>query len=216
MGSGRLIGLKTKAEASMPLTIVVVAILIIAVVFVLIFLNVGKAAQAGKIGCVSPGVGKGFCVEKEELCNGVVNPVATGCPKMKPFCCIGEAADAGTVQTGTTTQPTLKGSVMLYCKCKLEDVYMVSGDKYNRIDAANLKIKKGESVLVQARGTDDVKWCKIKVAGQGKSGTCSKDSGPSLTVKFDKEGDFKIELDGYNMKGDTKTLSSSAANLKVE
>lgn len=219
MSSSDLRGLNKKAQHT-ALKVVVVAILILILVGVLIYLNVGTGMKAG-VGCVAPGVGKGKCVAEQGECIGIINPIAKGCKPPNPHCCIGEVAEGEGVE-GPGGEPVtgeesgLKGSVEFYCKCKIEDGYLVADESFQKMSAQSFKAKTGVEYVMQARGTEDIKYCKMNVQDQGKAagGTCDSGSGPSLRFTFS-QGDFKINLYGYDKKDGTK-VSSSAVDVTAE
>lgn len=206
------------------LTAIITVVLVLIVVFVFIYLNVNKAGAASKFACkVGLGVAEGYCISDKEKCDGITNPLGSGCPKEKPICCVGKAPKD--TSGGDAAKPS--GTVEFHCKCKLEDEYLVptTDDVFNKIEfpdtkagGIDFKVKKDTQLEMQIRGTDAVKYCSIKTnlkVPQSAKGDCDAQKPISLDVKFDQTGDFDITLDGYDKQGGN-LIASATGDVTVE
>lgn len=216
---------KGKAGTVDVLHIIIGAVLILAVVFVLIYLNVSKTGAASKFTCkVGLGVAEGYCISDKEKCDGITNPLGSGCPKEKPVCCVGQAPKDAS--GGDAAKPA--GTVEFYCKCELKGEYLepTTTGTFNKIEfpdtragGVDFKIKKDTQLEMQIRGTDAVKFCRIEIASKDKKSsaeeTCSKDGGPTRIFKFENADEFDIILEGYD-KQNGNLIASAIGDVSVE
>lgn len=227
---------KQKKAISFLLEVIIGGVLILALIFIIIYVSAPSIAKAAKTTCFSIGdIAKGSCIEKEEDCLGTTNKYAK-CPEKTPFCCLGEVkSKAGeTPATGgqapltpvSTTKPEtpqVKGVMEFYCKCKIDKDLMIITDTFSKLeikdikkDNVDFKATAGIKYELQARGTEEIKYCRISIAGQNKQvgGDCSKDKGPSLSFTFPKTGDFDINLNGYDKQGGAQ-IASAVVDIKA-
>lgn len=235
---------RNKRSASLPLTLLVVAMIVLATGIIWLLVTTPTIKKASKFECTGLGY-TGQCVETGK-CTGSVFSVATCpkdkpqcCVTSKPPVIGDEGIDTskkteGGAETkaGENEAAKIKGSMKFYCKCNAENGYLVgpgwissfvglasfkdvgiSDAKKGNVD---FKAKKDIGVDIQARGTDDIKYCKISLSNVGSSeGACDKDKGPTLKIKLTNPGDYDIVLEGYDKQSGTNPVSV-VVDIKVE
>jgi len=245
-------GIKNKKGMDKLMEVILVSVALLGMIFIIWIItrsDVNKAA--GIVPCFSP-TEEAHCLGTVDDCTksgGNLFKVGTCPTKDNPVCCIGGSGKpssspavattspdqaAPTTATTPSEAPQLKGTMQFFCKCKIENGYLVGPNwlssivsfalSFNKMDMADIKkgntdfkSKKDAEYEIQARGTDDVKYCRISVVGQNydAEGACSKDNGPSVKVKFAKEGDYDVNLFGYDKKGGTRA-ASAVVDIKIE
>lgn len=218
-----------KGDGIGPMEVIIGIVILAAIAYVLIHTNV-ISVGGSKMRCnVNLGIAEGDCITNDETCVGVAYPLGKGCPEDKPICCVKKTgatatgsktpakSDAAQPSTGETA---LKGSVKFYCKCKIDNGYLVASDTYAAFDASQaLKVKKGAELEMQARGTEDITFCRLAV-GEGEAekvteGACNKDSGPEIKFKFGTEAPVNIHMTGFQKEKGSE-INKLLLNIKVE